>query len=257
MLKKFWNRAALAAVVTVLSVSQAAVAQTTLLSEDFEGLSLMDATSPTETAAPGVWTNVPPAGWNRDNTTTPLGNPVEFQGWTFLNKEWWIGSAGDQDRSSFTAGQGVVAVADPDEYDDGTDIDTGNFDVFLSTPAINLSGVAANTVRVKFDSNFRAEVTQIGQLDVSFDGTNYSNILEYDSNVLVDGQTYNDAVDIAVNNPTGGSMWLRWGLIEGSNDWWWAVDNINVSGRQVPEPASFTLVTLAGLTLLGFRRRTR
>lgn len=252
---KFWSRAAMLAVAALMSVGQTGFAQVTLLSEDFEGLSLMDATSATETAAPGVWTNVPPAGWTRDNSTTPLGSPAEFQGWTFLNKDWWIQTAGDQDRSSFTAGQGVVAVADPDEYDDGTNIDDAMFNVFLATPAIDLSGVGANTVHVKFDSSFRAEVTQIAQLDVSFDGTNFSHILEYDSAALVDGQTYNDAVDLSINNPTGGSMWLRWGMVQGSNDWWWAIDNVNVSGRQVPEPASMTLASLAGLALLGLRRR--
>ncbi|MCA9147770.1 MAG: PEP-CTERM sorting domain-containing protein [Planctomycetales bacterium] len=255
MLNKYWNRAAALAAALLLSAGNLAVAQTTLLSEDFEGLTLKDATSATETAAPGVWTDEAPAGWTRDNTTTPLGDPVEFQGWTFLNKDWWISTAGDQDRSTFTAGQGVVAVADPDEYDDGTDIDTGNFNVFLSTPAIDLSGIAAGSVRVQFDSSFRAEVTQIGQLDVSYDGTTYTNILEYDSAQLNDGEVYNDAVDLTLSNPAGGSMWLRWGMVQGSNDWWWAVDNINVSGRQVPEPATATLAAMAGLALLGFRRR--
>lgn len=245
------------AILTGAFCASNAQAQITLLSEDFEGVKLKDSSSPTEVAAPAVWTEVPPTGWNRDNSTTPIGSPVEFQGWTFMKKDWWSQTAGDQQRSTFAAGQGVVAVADADEYDDGTDIDTAKFNVFLETPSIDLAGVAASTVNIKFDSSFRAEPTQIGKLYVSFDdGANYSEIFQYDSNVLEDGLTINEMVNVTANNPSSGKMKVRWGLVEGSNDWWWAIDNVSITARQIPEPSSLSLLGLVGLGLLKSRRRS-
>lgn len=239
-----------------LSLSHAAFATETLLSEDFEGLALKDAVSSSETAAPAVWTEVPPTGWTRDNTDTPIGDPVEFQGWTFLNKDWWISTAGDQNRSTFTAGSGTVAVADPDEYDDITDIDTARFNVFLQTPAVDLTGIQANSVKLSFDSNFRSEVTQIGVLEVSYDGgANYSNVLTYDSAVIGDGTVVNELVDLSLANPEGGSLLVRWGMTQASNDWWWAIDNVSITGQLVPEPSSVLLASFLGLTLLAGRRR--
>jgi hypothetical protein len=248
----------LAALLTALlvCVTVESRADVTLLEQNFDGLTLKDATSPTETAAPSVWTEVPPAGWTRDNATLPLGNPVEFQGWTFLNKDWWVSTAGGQERGTFAAGSGTVAVADPDEYDDGTEIDPELFNAFLSTPAISLAGILANSVKVHFDSNFRAEVTQIGVLDVSFDGgTSYSNLLTYDSATRGDGELIHGPIDLSVNNPSGGSMIVRWGMTKGSNDWWWAIDNIRVSGEQVPEPSSLVLSSMIALAALRMRRR--
>ena len=130
------------AILTGAFCASNAQAQITLLSEDFEGVQLKDASSPTEQAAPAAWTEVPPAGWNRDNSTTPIGSPVEFQGWTFMKKDYWSTTAGDQQRSTFAAGQGVVAVADADEYDDGTNIDDMLYNVFLETPSNPLTEIA-------------------------------------------------------------------------------------------------------------------
>jgi hypothetical protein len=123
---------------------------------------------------------------------------------------------------------------------------------------VDLTGVLPNSVHVAFDSIFRAEPTQVAVLDVSFDGgATYTNLLRYSSPPLGDGDTLNEALDIAVNNPSGGSMSLRWGLIEGSNDWWWAIDNVNVTGELVPEPSSFLLASLMGLGLVSAGRRRR
>lgn len=241
--------------VTLMFVAGAVNAAETLLSENFDGLTLKDSTSPTEQNDSGVWTDEAPVGWVRDNADTPIGDPVEFQGWTFLNKDWWIATAGDQDRSTFTAGSGVVAVADPDEYDDGTDIDTGLMNVFLSTPSIDLTGIAASSVTLNFDSSFRAEVTQIGVLEASIDGGAFQNILTYDSSQLNDGETYNEAVSLPISNNEGGSVVFRWGMTQASNDWWWAIDNVQVTGELVPEPSSAVLALGMGLALVARRRR--
>jgi PEP-CTERM motif-containing protein len=58
-----------------------------------------------------------------------------------------------------------------------------------------------------------------------------------------------------LNNPGGAtSARIRFGLVNATDDWWWAVDNIRVG--IIPEPGS---AALAGLALfgLGLVRRRR
>jgi hypothetical protein len=243
--------ACILALACMLGGLTAAHAQTLIpvLFEDFEDLPLKDATSPSETAAPSVWTDVPPAGWVRDNTTTPAGLPAEFFGWTFVNKEWWISTAGGQDRSRFTRGQGTVAVADADEYDDGTEIDDRLYNVFLSTPSIDLSGIPAGGAILSFDASWRNEETMDGILEVSYNGgTTYETLLMYDSSdpvLLADEFLHvNEHLTFNLNNPNSGDMIVRWGLVEASNDWWWAVDNVSIGFEA--EPLTLEVNTTTG-----------
>jgi len=266
----FQNASRIARALVVLgAVCLAAEAQAvTLLSENFDSLPLKDSVSPTEQAGTAVWTDVAPDGWVRDNSTTPIGNPVEFQGWTFVNKDWWVRTAGDQNRSSFAAGQNTVAVADGDEYDDGTNVDPDQFNVFLKTRPVSMAGHKANSVNISFDSSFRVEGNQTGTVDVAFvcggcldPNPTFTNVFKYDSTALTDGETINTRVSIDVNNPAGvgvgaPEMIVRFGNTRGGNNWWWAVDNVAITAQVVPEPSSFVLASLMGLGLLKARRRS-
>ena len=118
-----------------------------LFSEDFEGLTLGPVvTFASEIREREAWTKTPPAGWTQDDSGVPtVGNPnigvKEFEGWTFVNKDWWAATADDQDRTLFTNASGIIAVADPDEWDDfpsfpPTPDDLGTFDAKLRTPSI-------------------------------------------------------------------------------------------------------------------------
>lgn len=125
------------------NVVVATAAGDTLLAESFDGLPLIDTVDEPDPGRP-VWTPTPPAGWSQTVApTTPQGS-TEFQGWTFMEKAFWIATAGNQDRSTFTRATGNVAVADPDEWDDvppGAAGDTDEFDSTLATPAIDISGL--------------------------------------------------------------------------------------------------------------------
>ena len=184
-----------------------------------------------------------------------MGSPVEFFGWNYHSKDSWIATEGDQERSAFSLGLGTVLVADPDAFDDGTEIDDKLFNAYVNTPIFSLEGLAVDSVSIEFDSSFRAEPTQIGLLEVSFDGgTSYSNLLTLDGNTINDTDRINEHLVFDTNNPDSGDLTFRFGLVEGSNDWWWAVDNIEITGEAIPEPSAILLL-LTGFPILLRRRR--
>jgi hypothetical protein len=220
-------------------------AEAQLFSEDFEGLTLGPFVSTTETGGDGTdWTNVLPAGWARDNGSTPPAGPPEFFGFTFLGKNSWIATAGNQDRTSFTRGSGTVMVADPDEYDDLPDIDPDQFNVLIRTPTISTAGVAANNLKLNFDSSFRPYDGMTGLVDVSFDGgATFANVLTLDTPSTPGGNSSlvraNESISLPLNNPgNGAGMVVRFRMTNAGNDWWWAVDNIVVA---TPEALALSL----------------
>jgi len=250
------------ALCAALGLSVAAKAAT-LLSEDFEGFVLGPYVSATEVGkGDGTdWTVELPAGWS-STFMTPLGNPVEFQGWRIHDVDSWIATEGNQDRSLWTRGgvgaHGSVLVVDPDAYDDGTNIDTAQFNASVTTPPIDLSTIVAGTAAIGVDSFFRNEVTSDLTLDVSFDGgANYSNLVTYESDNLPDGAVFDEHLAFGVNNPAAGSLVFRFSLLRGSNDWWWAIDNVEITGQLIPEPSTIALGGGALVGLLSVARRNR
>lgn len=244
----------------VLSLSTGFLSGATILSEGFEGVPLQPFESPTEKGGDGTdWSPGLPAGWKM-TFSSPIGNPIEFQGWRVLDVDSWIATEGDQERSKWThAGVGAhdsVLVADADAYDDGTNIDDAQFNAYVHTPSFDLSSLAPNSVSISFDSFWRNEETQKGSLDVSFDGgVTFDNLLKYDSSLIEDGLIIEDRLTFKVNNPGSGSLQFRFALTEGSNDWWWGIDDVQIDADPVPEPSTLALgaLGLAGYALL--RRR--
>ncbi|MCA9258003.1 MAG: DNRLRE domain-containing protein, partial [Planctomycetales bacterium] len=175
-----------------------------------------------------------PFGWTNDlGDTPPIAQP-EYSGWVPLDKNWWINQQGNQDRFDWTMGEGTVAVIDPDAYDDfGVDIDAdgGLLNAVFTTPEIDLTDVAENSVNLSFLSSFRSEPTQIARLEVSFDGgANFTQLLEYDGAVEVDKDHIDENLSFDLSNPSGGTMIVRFSMLQASNDWWWAIDNVVVTG---------------------------
>lgn len=228
-----------------------------------------------------------PAGWTVDNSQMPTNaatgaswsdpgmGVTEFKGWTFLDRDWWVATAGDQTRSQFTLASGTVAVADPDEWDDlgNPDGNVGYFTSFFSSPSFSIAGAPANGITLKFASSWRPEAKddtgpdgqqtndQTAIVRVSFDGGAAVEVLRWTS---VDGSptfkpdSQNEEVTLAINNPAGAtSMKVTFGLLNAGNDWWWAVDNVVVDAGSVPppvltaEPADATSVVGQNVTFNG------
>ncbi|CAN5217134.1 hypothetical protein BH11PLA2_BH11PLA2_02720 [soil metagenome] len=229
----------------------------TLLSENFENFTLTPYVSSTETKTTSLldWTASLPAGWKSVATelddVTPLTlDPVEFRGWNIHNIDSWIATEGDQGRANFTLGgagkAGNVLVTDGDAYDDGPA--TGQHIHNIITRPIDLRGVVANTAKLEFDNSFFPEGGQKGEIQVSYDGgTSFNTLLTYDTPSL-GGDNSPAAVNIHVvqplNNPEGAESALVRLRYTAGNNWWWAVDNVTVTGeRTAATGLSATLVT--------------
>ena len=237
-----------------------------LFEEDFESVTLGPNVDET-IVGDMVWTSVPPAGWTVDNSGVPgIDQPgvgvTEWQGWTFADRIWWA-SVDDQLRSEFIGATGVVAVADPDEWDDiGAPSGLGTFAAFLSTPTISLAGIDANTVTLAFNSSWRPEVNQTASVEVSYDGAAAVEILRFESNgPNLHPDNTNESVVVPMNNPDGaGEMVITFGLFDAGNNWWWAIDNILVTTDAVPicpRTLSADVDTDAGTVTLKLDRRRR
>ncbi|MHC4518117.1 MAG: discoidin domain-containing protein [Planctomycetota bacterium] len=249
------KRARFFLVALVLVFAGVAQAQSTvvLLAEDFDDLPL--GTSVEESAGTeNVWTDTPPAGWFVDESGVPgIGDlatdgVTEWAGWAFADKEFWINTDG-QRREEFTLGEGTVAVADCDEWDDASHPGPNSqdpYDTWLSTLPIDLSTTKAGTVQLTFDSSWRPEYDsdyrQTGNLTVSFDGAEPIELFLWESNSaspnFKDDNSTNETIVVDIDNPPNAmSMVLTFGLFDAGNDWWWAIDNIVVIGERSPERA--------------------
>ncbi len=233
-----------------------------LFFEDFEGLTLIDNAAASDSPTGGAigspddqmtdFTRDLPTGWSRDNTTTPAPiatTPADdkafaYFGGTVLDRHFWFNEAG-QSRGDFANSIGNVLVFDPDQYEDGANtpgFGTGGFNAFVQTPAISLAGVNQFSLELNLDSSFRPYDGMTGLVDVSFDGgTTFSNVLTLNTansggaSVL---DRVNESLTLFVDNPASATdAILRFGMTNAGNDWWWAVDNIElVEGVQrVPD----------------------
>ncbi len=186
-----------------------------------------------------VWSGSPPAGWLFDDSGVPAANDpargvTEWEGWAIADRVWWAQAAGDQRRSEFTRANAAIAVADPDEWDDrGTPSSLGAYNAKMSTPAVSLSGIASESVQVAFDSSWRPEAAQTAVLTATYDTGESQVLLRWDSAAGVNfhADAPNEPVLLDVANPRGAtSMVLTFALLNARNNWWWAIDNLKVSG---------------------------
>jgi hypothetical protein len=213
-------------------------ANTLLFEEDFNSLPLGPNV---DEATPGtnVWTKTAPTGWIIDDSGVPgAGDPstdgvTEWAGWAFADNDWWA-SVDDQQRSDFTKSTGAAMIADPDEWDDQAHT-PGPFNAFISTPDIALQDSAEDSVVLTFDSSWRYENPQAATLEVSFDGgSNWNELLRFSSDTNSGDfkpDATNETISIPVFNPVGATTArFRFGLINAGNNWWWAVDNVKLSG---------------------------
>ena len=202
--------------------------------EDFDGLTLGAFESDSESGGDGTdWTAQGPSGWTMGKSEghgpTAGGEAVkEFDGWTFMDPVSWDATAG-QERAQFKKGQGVIAVADSDEYDDEAD---SKFDAWLSTPEIDITGAEAGTLALSYDSSWRQE-PQAGKVTVSYDGGEEVTLLELGAGTAT---AYDETVELDLKNPAGAKTAVISWDHQGHNNWWWAIDNVKVYKKMGSNP---------------------
>jgi hypothetical protein len=204
------------------------------------------------------WTDTPPTGWTVDDSKVPgaltgddaRDGRTEWAGWSFVTPEFWL-AADTQRREQFTKGTGVIAVADPDEWDDQPHdaiTETANtYNAYMTTPTFDISGFRPGKLFLKFDSSFRPEANDDGpayndQSPIilgSFGGAAQTEILHWTSDPAVppplggvykDDNSTNDSIIVPLTVPNGATtLQLEFGLEHCENDWWWAIDNIIVA----------------------------
>jgi hypothetical protein len=148
----------LLAVIGLAGMTVKAQGNTTLFFQNFE-LSPPHPLSPSE-SYPQVFLNAfshnPPAGWSNDVISVPTGRP-EWRGWSFARQGFWNNSlVGGGRRQEFQLGQGTIAVADPQEWNElGNPADNlGFFNSTLTTPFINLTTPDQGSKKLMFDSSW-------------------------------------------------------------------------------------------------------
>jgi hypothetical protein len=165
-----------------------APALTVLFQNNFDSLPLRAPVQETWTSA-NAFTHDPPNGWDRTVQAPGLNNSqvgiFEWEGWSFANKDFWRTVAGPG-RAGFTLGQGTIAVADPDRWNDlGNPADTlGFYNTLMRTRSISLRTLTDDRLKVVFDSSWRGGCCDDGN---SFDlgGNNQTAIVNA---VLPNGQ---------------------------------------------------------------------
>jgi hypothetical protein len=234
-----------------------------------------------------TWTHNPPTGWVNDrcgvstyychqlaagtpcganaysasfhcNSCLPGDGRLEWEGWSFTNKNWWAASSGDQRRTEFTKGSGNVAVADGDTWDDtGHPTNCGWMNAFMTSKTIDLTGADPATLSFKFDSSWRPEGFDEQDLTNNQTGTIEAiytvggidqpavTVLHWDSNdsgPYYHGNFTNESVSIdaaTLAAPVGATaVKFRFGYTQAGNDWWWAVDNLALTGTVGATPNS-------------------
>ncbi len=224
---------------------------TTIFAENFDALPLGPGLDEVPVGA-NVWTNTAPVGWLIDNSALPAGGVREWRGWSFAAPAWWSQVAGDQNRSQFTKARGAAAIADPDEWDD-LPRSTGFYNTRLSTPAIALANIRPEPARLVFDSSWRPEGAQAATLTVTYDNGSPVTLFTWSSNSAspnFKADATNETVIVPLAPPVGAhTARFTFSLTDAGNNWWWAIDNIELLAEPVETRVTLLSENFNALTL--------
>ncbi|MGH8792359.1 MAG: alkaline phosphatase family protein [Stackebrandtia sp.] len=178
------------------------------------------------------WTKSTPDGWEIDEETPDVG-ATEYRGWSFMTGQFWATSHIDQGRESFFRGRDVVAVADPDEWDDkgNPTQDDHRLDSTLLSPWQDVSG--GQEVEVGYYNHYR-------QVDRDIDPQKVQLVLIYDTGdeeVLWSADSADgDQFDISTYEQFNATapddaeqVRVGWHMYDAANNFYWAIDDPEIT----------------------------
>jgi hypothetical protein len=218
-------------------------------SEDFESVTLgpsvnerlsntvfVPKDTPDTTAKPNSFTHTTPAGWSINNDALSTGYAdddiglFEFEGWTFTTATLDELASGDPQLTDFTKSTGNFAIADSDAYTTTLGAGFGG-PTILQTPAISLTGLAADSLKLQFDSAWRTSGDQTGEITVQYGNGAEMTVLSWHSNSAdpnFHATNLNETVNVDLDNPAGATTAVVRFKYTGTDNWFWAIDNIKI-----------------------------
>ena len=205
------------------------------------------------------YTMVQPIGWTITSEIDPddTDAPGSYPSWTAMDYdgEWNTATENRDMESGLKSG---ILVADSKAFG------KLKFRSWAVTPAVN---VTAGSIVIDFDTHCRHELNQVARLEVSWDGKKtWQTLFQWDDKNRKSKVNYISHEKIAALVPAGaGNFTLRFfyggdsdtnGYAE--NDYYWALDNLVVTGGGTTVPATPKLTAsfsdpkgLAGILLTG------
>ena len=208
-----------------------------LVDENFDSLELFPAADEgyiseggcTDAIPPDVlgWTHDPPYNWTIDNSQMPQSGTLEWRGWSFASKIFWV-MAEDQLRSQFIRARNNIAVVDPDEWDDCNNGSSGGSynSNLISVPIAISSG---SSIHLSFDSHFRNEPPQQVFLTIINSNEEEETLLHYSNDINSDNNgedMLNEHIVINYESELDQTVQFNWKISDAGNNWYWAIDNI-------------------------------
>jgi hypothetical protein len=236
-------------------------ANTPFWMEDFESVTLGPSTNerlsdtvfvpsatPETTAKPNSFTHTPPAGWSINNDALSSGfadddiGLFEFEGWTFTTAALpALAHPGNTQLNGFTKSTGNFVVADSDAYTEALGAGFAG-PTILQTPAISLTGLAADTLKLAFDSAWQTSGDQTAEITVQYGNGAEIPVLNWHSNAADPNfheTNFNESVLVDLDNPANATTAVVRFKYTGTDNWFWALDNIKIGVQGAVENADF------------------
>lgn len=187
---------------------------------------------PAKPADSGGWSTKLPKSWSRVDKTPAGSGVTEYRGWRLMDGEFWATSEEGQGRGSFVRGRDVIAVADPDEWNDkGDPVSTGAvFDSALTTPSVAVrKGKGVSVDYVSHYKQVAAGQPQRAEVVAEFDNGVKRVLWSADA---ANGAKFDisKAMHLVTAVPNGAKkVRVSWHLTAGNNGYW-AIDGTKVAG---------------------------
>ncbi|MBA3482880.1 MAG: hypothetical protein H0T51_13810, partial [Pirellulales bacterium] len=172
---------------------------------------------------------------NNDNLSLGFADDdlglFEFEGWTFTTAGFNALASGSTQLTGFTKSTGNFAIADSDAYSTGELGDGFAGPTILQTPAISLAGLAANSLKMQFDSAWRTSGAQTAEITVQYGNGAEIPVLNWSSAAAdpnFHATNLNETVLLSLNNPANAGPAVFRFKYTGTDNWFWAFDNLKI-----------------------------